>query len=191
MHHDVTPSITALGHPQTLAVCPCYYNVIQCLESAMFWSHGWAMCLTHEDLVVSRGGICYRKSCGTLVACSCIALMLVLALASAGCLCSCTFVCTCICMGCIRFCMSLHVVAIVFALVLHLCLHLHCVCIAMLLALHWCCTWVAPMLECFVLSAFRKETLMNPHLLWHLLAVGCIGRCCWLPSLAVALALQP
>ena len=70
-------------------------------------------------------------------------------------------------------------VSIVFALVLRLCLHLHCTCVyigvAMLLALHWCCTWVAPVLECFVLSEFRKGTFKNLHLLWHLLAVVC---CC-------------
>ena len=72
-------------------------------------------------------------------------------------------------------------VSIAFALVLHLCLHLHCtyVCIgvAMLLALQWRCTWVAPVSVSFVSSEFRKETLKNPHLLWHLLAVLCVGRC--------------
>ena len=69
--------------------------------------------------------------------------------------------------------------SIAFALVLRLCLHLHCtyVCIgvAMLLALQWRCTWVAPVSECFVLSEFRKETLKDLRLLWHLLAVVC--RC--------------
>ena len=86
-------------------------------------------------------------------------------------------------------------VSIEFALVLHLCLHLHCtyVCIgvAMLLALHWCCAWVALVLECFVPSEFRKENFKNLHLPWHLLAVVCVGRHCWLPLIAVALALQP
>ena len=70
-------------------------------------------------------------------------------------------------------------VSIAFALVLRLCLHLHCTCVcrdvAMLLALQWCCTWVALVSVCFVPSEFRKETLKNPHLLWHLLAVVC--RC--------------
>ena len=119
------------------------------------------------------------KSCGTLAACSCIAPMLALALASADCLCGCTCVCTCVCMGCMRVCMSLHVVAIAFALVLLLCLHLACTCVcigvAMLLALHWCSTWVAPVLECFVPSEFRKGAFKNLHLLRHLLAVVC--RC--------------
>ena len=70
-------------------------------------------------------------------------------------------------------------VSIAFVLVLRLCLHLHCTCfcsgVAMLLALQWCCTWVALVSVCFVPSEFRKETLKNPHLLWHLLAVVC--RC--------------
>ena len=83
-------------------------------------------------------------------------------------------------------------VSIAFALVLRLCLHLHCtyVCIgvAMLLALQWCCTWVAPVPVCFVPSEFREETLKNLHLLWHLLAVVCVGRCCWLPSIWFPLA---
>ena len=115
------------------------------------------------------------KSCGTFAACS---PMLALAPASADCLCGCTCVCTCVCIGCVQVCMCLQV-SIAFALVLHLCLQLHCACIcigaAMLLALHWCCTWVAPVLECYVPSALRKETLRNLHLLWHLLAVVC---CC-------------
>ena len=118
------------------------------------------------------------KSCGTFAACS---PMLALALASADCLCGCTCVCTCVCMGCMHVCMSLHVVAIAFALVLRLCLHLACTCVcigvAMLLALHWCSTWVAPVLECFVPSEFRKGTFKNLHLLRHLLAVVCVGRC--------------
>ena len=130
------------------------------------------------------------KSCGTFAACS---LMLALALASADCLCSCDCVCTCVCIGCMQFCVCLQV-SIAFALVLRLYLHLHCtyVCIgvAMLLSLHWCCTWVAPVLECFVLSEFRKESLKNLHLLWHLLAAVCVGICCWLLLLAVALMLQ-
>ena len=74
---------------------------------------------------------------------------------------------------------AVHVIAIAFALVLRLCLHLACTCVcigvAMLLALHWCSTWVAPVLECFVPSEFRKGTCKNLHLLWHLLAVVC--RC--------------
>ena len=45
----------------------------------------------------------------------------------------------------------------------------------MLFALQWCCTWVALVSECFVLSEFRKETLKDLRLLWHLLAVVC--RC--------------
>ena len=45
----------------------------------------------------------------------------------------------------------------------------------MLLALQWRCTWVAPESECFVLSEFRKGTLKDLRLLWHLLAVVC--RC--------------
>ena len=71
----------------------------------------------------------------------------------------------------------------------------HCVCScvafvftpALHLRLHWrrhgrllcsrVCTWVALVLECLVPSEFWKETLKNPHLLWHLLAVVCVGRC--------------
>ena len=70
-------------------------------------------------------------------------------------------------------------VAITFVIVLRLCLHLHCTCVcdgvAMLLALQWRCTWVAPASVCFVPSEFRKETLKDLRLLWHLLAVVC--RC--------------
>ena len=70
-------------------------------------------------------------------------------------------------------------VSIAFALVLRLRLHLHCTCVcsgvAMLLALQWCCTWVALVSVCFVPSKFRKETLKDLRLLWHLLAVVC--RC--------------
>ena len=102
--------------------------------------------------------------------------MLALALAPAGCFCGCNYVCICVCIGCVQVCICLQV-SIAFALVLRLCLHLHCtyVCIgvAMLLALQWCCTWVAPVSVCFVPSKFRKETLKNLHLLWHLLAVVC------------------
>ena len=83
-------------------------------------------------------------------------------------------------------------VSIAFALVLRLCLHLHCTCVcsgvAMLLALQWCCTWVALVSVCFVPSEFRKETLKNPHLLWHLLAVVC--RCGFLLRLHLHLHLR-
>ena len=79
-------------------------------------------------------------------------------------------------------------VAITFAIVLRLCLHLHCTCVcdgvATLLALQWRCTWVAPASVCFVPSEFRKETLKDLRLLWHLLAVVCrCGFCLRLPRL--------
>ena len=134
------------------------------------------------------------KSCGTLAVCSCIAQMLALALASVDCLCDCTCVCTCICMGWIQVCRCLHdcfhCVCTCVVFVFTPALHLRYTGMAIPLALHWCCTWVAPVLECLVSSAFWKETLRNLHLLWHLLAVVCMGICCWLPSLAVPLALQ-
>ena len=126
-----------------------------------WWSHG--------------GGFVVGKTCGTFATCS---PMFALAPASADCFCGCNYVCICVCIGCVQVCMCLQV-SIAFALVLRLCLHLHCTCVcsgvAMLLALQWCCTWVALVSVCFVPSEFRKETLKNPHLLWHLLAVVC--RC--------------
>ena len=126
-----------------------------------------------DDIVTCVVG----KTCGTFAACS---PMLALAPASADCFCGCNYVCICVCIGCVKVCMCLQV-SIAFVLVLRLCLHLHCtyVCVgvAMLLVLQWCCTWVAPVLECFVPSEFQMETLKNPHLLWHLLAVVCVGRC--------------
>ena len=80
-------------------------------------------------------------------------------------------------------------------------LHLCCVCVYTCIALTFAlvlpccslCTGVALGLHlslCFVPSALWKETLRNLHLLWHLLAGACVGVCCWLPSLVVALALQ-
>ena len=114
-------------------------------------------------------------------------LALALALAPAGCFCGCNYVCICVCIGCRQVCMCLPV-SIAFALVLRLCLHLHCThacsSVTMLLALQWCCTWVALVSVCLVPSEFRKETLKNPHLLWHLLAMVCrCGFCLWLHCL--------
>ena len=65
-------------------------------------------------------------------------------------------------------------VAFVFTPALHLRLHWRC---HGRLLCSRVCTWVAPVLECLVPCEFRKETLKNPHLLWHLLAVVCVGRC--------------
>ena len=148
--------------------------------------------MTHEDLVVSWGGICNGKKlwhvCGLFTdACTCtcicglflrlhLCLYLHLHWVYTGLHVSAGFYCVCTC------------VTFVFTPALHL--HLHWRCHGCLLCSR-VCTWVAPVLECLVPSEFRKETLKNPHLLWHLLAVVCVGRCwfrlrLWFPP-AIAL----
>ena len=93
------------------------------------------------------------------------------------------FACVCrfplrlhLCCVCVYTC-----IALAFALVLPCCL----LCNGVALGLHLCSV-------CFVPSEFRKETLKNPHLLWHLLAVVCVGRCwfrlrLWFPPAVASL----
>ena len=158
MYHDVTPSITAVGQPRTLAVCPCCCDVIQCPESLMFWSCGWAMCLTHEDLVVSWGGF----YCGKKLWHVCSLLTY-------------AYTCTCTCRLFLRLQLCVHLRLHWVCTGLHVSAGFHCVCTcvafvftpALHLHLHWCC--------------HAASVAMVLHL-------GCTCVCIVAPALVVMLA---